>query len=269
MHNILLRKKAQTSNASKSVKYFYFHFKLQRNLLKGAFAHLAFYKKSQAGRDFTGSRIIRTKASLLVKFRKIRINYKLRYIKLGTIVSFRILPFSNRLLSLVLFANGAAAFYLTATTATLFQFWFCNNARITKKLKLIKHLCVFHMLCRIKKLTFISCIGLTPDSRTQYIRSSGVKARLLKIDKITRTALVQLPSKIKKIFSYYSSALYGQLALAEKKRLTNTKAGYWRLFGSKPIVRGVAMNAVDHPHGGRTKSVAHPRTPWGKPTKLK
>jgi large subunit ribosomal protein L2 len=59
------------------------------------------------------------------------------------------------------------------------------------------------------------------------------------------------------------------VALPEAKRFSNSKAGYWRLFGNKPTVRGVAMNAVDHPHGGRTKSIKHPLTPWGKTTKKK
>jgi hypothetical protein len=40
-------------------------------------------------------------------------------------------------------------------------------------------------------------------------------------------------------------------------------------FGQRPKVRGVAMNPVDHPHGGRTKSIRLPKTPWGKVTKLK
>jgi large subunit ribosomal protein L2 len=51
--------------------------------------------------------------------------------------------------------------------------------------------------------------------------------------------------------------------------LTNTRSGYWRNFGLKPHVRGVARNPVDHPHGGRAKSIKYPRTPWGKTTKYK
>jgi large subunit ribosomal protein L2 len=60
-----------------------------------------------------------------------------------------------------------------------------------------------------------------------------------------------------------------ELYLKENKNFSNGKAGYWRLFGVKPLVRGVAMNPVDHPHGGRTKSIRYPRTPWGKTTKFK
>jgi large subunit ribosomal protein L2 len=63
--------------------------------------------------------------------------------------------------------------------------------------------------------------------------------------------------------------MLGRLALEEKVNYLNGKAGYWRSFGNKPLVRGVAMNPVDHPHGGRTKAVKYPRTPWGKTTKFK
>ena len=103
----------------------------------------------------------------------------------------------------------------------------------------------------------------------QYIRSTGTKGKLIKIDKESHTVLVQLPSKIKKIFSYYSFASLSPISLAENKKYANTKSGYWRAFGVKPTVRGVAMNAVDHPHGGRTKTIKHPLTPWGKTTKFK
>jgi large subunit ribosomal protein L2 len=57
--------------------------------------------------------------------------------------------------------------------------------------------------------------------------------------------------------------------LKNKRLVTNTKSGYWRSFGLKPHVRGVARNPVDHPHGGRAKSIKYPRTPWGKTTKFK
>ena len=41
------------------------------------------------------------------------------------------------------------------------------------------------------------------------------------------------------------------------------------MLGKKPKVRGVAKNPTDHPHGGRTKAIKYPRTPWGKTTKFK
>jgi large subunit ribosomal protein L2 len=125
------------------------------------------------------------------------------------------------------------------------------------------------MIFQIKKLSFISCLELLPGLGAQYVRSSGTKARIIKLDSSSHSALIQLPSGVKKIFSYYSFVMLGRLSLAENLNFLNGKAGYWRSFGLKSLVRGVAMNPVDHPHGGRTKAVKYPRTPWGKTTKFK
>lgn len=82
-------------------------------------------------------------------------------------------------------------------------------------------------------------------------------------------AVVKLPSGVRKFFSMYSIMTDGRCALRLKRKFSNTKSGYWRSYGQKPHVRGVARNPVDHPHGGRTKSIKYPRTPWGKTTKFK
>jgi len=121
----------------------------------------------------------------------------------------------------------------------------------------------------LKKLIFISFIEIYPLKNAQYCLSSGTRSKVLSLDKKTRIVLIQLPSKVKKIISFYSCVFIGRIALEEKKKYKNTKSGYWRSFGKKSIVRGVAMNAVDHPHGGRTKSIRYPQTPWGKTTKYK
>ena len=56
----------------------------------------------------------------------------------------------------------------------------------------------------------------------------------------------------------------------DQQNIVIAKAGRNRWLGRRPSVRGVAMNPIDHPHGGgegRTKGGRHPVTPWGKPTK--
>jgi large subunit ribosomal protein L2 len=202
----------------------------------------------------------------LKKIKKININYNLRYIKLGFISSFNFIPFKNKLLSLVIFANGSFSYYLTTENHKLFSFLYFNFYKNLKKIKLKS---TFFMLFQIKKLSFISSLEIIPGKGSQYSRSSGTKSRIIKFDKNNHSVLIKLPSGIKKIFSYYSFAMFGQIYLKENKNFQNGKAGYWRTFGFKSLVRGVAMNPVDHPHGGRTKSVKYPRTPWGKTTKFK
>jgi large subunit ribosomal protein L2 len=79
-----------------------------------------------------------------------------------------------------------------------------------------------------------------------------------------------LSSGVKKVFSAFSLASEGSANLhILKNQWMNTKSGFWRQKGFKPKVRGVAKNPVDHPHGGRTKAIRYPRTPWGKTTKFK
>ena len=65
-------------------------------------------------------------------------------------------------------------------------------------------------------------------------------------------------------------ATVGAVSNSDNQNITLSKAGRKRWMGKRPQVRGVAMNPVDHPHGGgegRTSGGRHPVSPWGKPTK--
>jgi len=81
------------------------------------------------------------------------------------------------------------------------------------------------------------------------------------MDTRTSAALIKLPSGVRKVFSIYSIGSLGCPALKENSGTNLTSAGYGRSLGKKPQTRGVAKNPVDHPHGGRTKSIKYPRTP--------
>ena len=82
-------------------------------------------------------------------------------------------------------------------------------------------------------------------------------------------AKVSLPSKEIKYFHFLDVFSNGQSSLEDKKKLIFSKAGFKSKMRNKVKVRGVAKNPVDHPHGGNTKSIKFPRTPWGLATKLK
>jgi large subunit ribosomal protein L2 len=182
----------------------------------------------------------------------------MHYRYLGFIAGFQFVPFKNRLLSLVYFANGAVTYYLTSTLHELFLFIYKN---VSKTLRRVHIRSTHLMLFQIKRLSFVSCLETGVGRGAQYSRSPGTAARIIKFDAAAHTALLQLPSGIKKTFSYFSFAVLGKLTNAEHARYCNTKSGYWRNFGIKSTVRGVAMNPVDHPHGGRTKTIKYPRTP--------
>lgn len=125
------------------------------------------------------------------------------------------------------------------------------------------------LIMTIKRLSKISLVELYPGLGIQYIRSSGCFGKLIKFDFDKHVALIQLPSGVSKNFSIYSLGSVGNVSLTDKKHVRNGKAGFYKNFGKKSKVRGVAMNPVDHPHGGRTKAIRYPRTPWGKTTKFK
>lgn len=228
--------------------------------------NLSLYKKWKAGRNGSGKIVVRTKASLLKKIKINKINYNLRYLKLGFIANFLFVPFKNKLLSLIYFSNGSFTYYLTTDLHKLFSFSYYTSSKKFQKIK-IKN--TFFLLFQLKKLSFASCLELLPGKGSQYTRSSGTKSRIIKFDKTNHSVLIQLSSGVKKIFSYYSTVMSGKISMTDHINCLNGKAGYWRSFGFKSLVRGVAMNPVDHPHGGRTKSVKYPRTPWGKTTKFK
>ena len=127
----------------------------------------------------------------------------------------------------------------------------------------------YFLIFMLRKNIPVSFLELYPLKGVQYARSAGSKALILKMDTRTGYSLVKLPSGLKKVFSIFSLASPGLPSLLPPKSCHSTKAGDSIRAGRKPTVRGVAMNPVDHPHGGRTKAIKYPRTPWGKTTKYK
>jgi hypothetical protein len=127
-----------------------------------------------------------------------------------------------------------------------------------------------YLLLQQKKSLPVSLLELVPLAGVKYTRSMGTKSFIKKMDTRTGLSLVVLSSGLSKIFSIYSLATGGPAMLPIfKKAQKNTKFGFYSGLGKKPKVRGVAKNPIDHPHGGKKKSVKYPRTPWGKTTKFK
>lgn len=109
-------------------------------------------------------------------------------------------------------------------------------------------------------------LELRPGKGGQVVRSAGAAAQLL--SKEGQTALIKLPSGEVRKFDVECMATVGQVGNLDHENVTYGKAGRTRWRGIRPTVRGVAMNPVDHPHGGGEGRVKgnHPQTPWGTPT---
>jgi len=116
--------------------------------------------------------------------------------------------------------------------------------------------------------TEVHNVELRPGKGGQMARSAGARAQL--ISKEGEWAQLRLPSgEIRKV-KVECMATVGQIGNIEHENVSLGKAGRSRWLGKRPTVRGVAMNPVDHPHGGgegKTSGGRNPVTPWGQPTR--
>jgi large subunit ribosomal protein L2 len=115
--------------------------------------------------------------------------------------------------------------------------------------------------------TTVHAVEMRPGRGAQLGRSAGAAIQLMA--KEGDYALLKLPSSELRRVRLACRATVGQVGNLEHENLSHGKAGRVRWLGRRSHVRGIAMNPVDHPHGGgegRSKG-NHPQTPWGKPTK--
>lgn len=108
-------------------------------------------------------------------------------------------------------------------------------------------------------------VEIRPGSGGTFARSAGMFAQL--VSKSETHATLRMPSGEVRMVPLDVWATVGVLGNADFKNISWGKAGRTRYRGFRPSVRGMAMNPVDHPHGGgegRSKSGSHPRSPWGK-----
>lgn len=118
--------------------------------------------------------------------------------------------------------------------------------------------------------TIVHNVELKPGKGGQLARSAGTYVQLVGRDQ--GYAILRLSSGEQRLVRGECMGSIGAVSNPDHANITLAKAGRNRWLGKRPAVRGVAMNPVDHPHGGgegRTSGGRHPVTPWGKPTKGK
>jgi large subunit ribosomal protein L2 len=115
--------------------------------------------------------------------------------------------------------------------------------------------------------TVVHAVELKPGAGAQLARGAGAETQLMA--KEGKFALLKLPSGEQRMVLAECRATIGQVGNIEHENISIGKAGRSRHLGKRSHVRGIAMNPVDHPHGGgegRSKG-NHPQSPWGMPTK--
>jgi large subunit ribosomal protein L2 len=116
--------------------------------------------------------------------------------------------------------------------------------------------------------SLIHCVELKPGKGAQMVRSAGGSCQLVAREGAYVTLRLR-SGEMRKVLSECRATL-GEVSNSEHNLRSLGKAGASRWRGIRPTVRGVAMNPVDHPHGGgegRTSGGRHPVSPWGMPTK--
>lgn len=116
--------------------------------------------------------------------------------------------------------------------------------------------------------TLVHNLELMPNQGGKLVRSAGSVAQLM--GREGDYCQIKMPSGEMRKIHHQCRATIGQVSNPEHMNLSIGKAGRKRWMGVRPTVRGVAMNPIDHVHGGgegKTSGGGHPRTPWGMPTK--
>ena len=118
--------------------------------------------------------------------------------------------------------------------------------------------------------TIIHNVELKQGKGGQLARSAGTYVQLIGRDQ--SYSILRLASGEVRMVRSECMATIGAVSNSDQQNIKLGKAGRSRWLGRRPSVRGVAMNPIDHPHGGgegKTSGGRHPVTPWGKPTKGK
>lgn len=182
---------------------------------------------------------------------------------LGLIISLFYVKKTKKIFSLIKYSDGSFLISPLTSNAFLGFFFFYNTSSLLFK----KDFLIASNFTFLKINLIISNIGLI-NSKIKYSKASGCLSLVINIFQEKKKVLVQLASGEKKFFnSNLYFCLLGRCSVVNKKALIISKAGDNNLMGVRPTVRGNAMNPIDHPHGGRTKTSKPEVSPWGWVTK--
>lgn len=183
----------------------------------------------------------------------------------GIVTSISFFSKKSTFLGLVKFSNGSLIYVTLQAGLSVGSMVYSNYSKAIKFFKLQIGITAYILF--FTPLTLICNLAIFPKKKFTYAKSAGTFCQIIEIDDERNQVLLEYPTKIKKWVHGYSIATTGRNANLLKFYESYGKAGYYRLVGSRPVVRGVAMNPVDHPHGGRTKTSSPERTPWGRVAK--
>lgn len=217
--------------------------------------------KNITGKNNTGKIVFNHRGGGVKKlFRSI--DFKKKFINVyGLVAELDNDPFRNNSLSLISYDNGVLTYNILIKDLTVGDYVndFAKNLFVGST----------YFLKQLPIGVYISLLELTFNKKLQLVRAPGTKGQILA--KSNTLVTVQLPSGLIRKFLNNCKAVYGTVDVNLRKSLPILKAGINRRKNKRPIVRGVAMNPIDHPHGGGQGKTSGGRkmstSPWSKYTK--
>jgi len=218
--------------------------------------------KSKAGRTSTGRISVRHHGKQTKKNFFLIDSKRVFSKRLALIVNFVNDLNRSALVGLLKYANGAYSYILIARGIFIGQFTQSCQFDILWHIFYKTNYRVF--LIKVPHTTVFFETEVELYKGGKYAKSAGTYCNIVKVDKEKLLHMIRLPTGKRLIISSYCTVTLGKNANHRHNKEFLVKAGLNRQLGVRPTVRGVAMNPVDHPHGGRTKISSPEVTPWGK-----
>lgn len=224
-------------------------------------------KTSKGGCNVNFKKVIRGRGAG-VKKNLYCVDYKRNWTNsLSLVINLVKQPNKSAFISLIKYSNGTFSYILASSSLIPGDYTFTTVRPIIFSLKngdmgcavLLKYINFTHIFFNIE---------LNSGCGGKYARSGGAFCKVISLNSEKDLIKIQLPSGVIKYLSQYCLVNLGRASNIFNFKQFFVKAGYFRNLGFKSKVRGVAMNPVDHPHGGRTKTNSPEMTPWGKIAKF-
>lgn len=226
------------------------------------------HKSNTAGRNNSGHITVFTKSVRHKKLYRI-IDFKRDIYDVPAIVyTNEYDPNRSSFISLIIYKNNICAYILSIGGLKIGDIIYTYSSE--RRLETLYKKGDCNLLCNLPIGTIIHNLEYLPKNGFIYIRSAGTYGKIIRKVSNSNTILIQLPSKYFFYASQYSKATIGAVSNPHHNEQKLGKAGRSRWLGIKPNVRGVAMNPIDHPHGGgegKRSADSFKKSPWGKISK--
>ena len=215
------------------------------------------YFKRRSGCNFSGKKTVRFRGFINKKKKRLVDYFRSLWNCRAIILNFEYDPKRNTLLNLILYFNGLFSYIISFENSFVGM-----NVQSGFNILPIKGNCL--IVKNVYKYSKVCCIEIVSKKGFKMARSSGSFAKIIKKDE--NYCFLKLSSKKIKKISVFCAVTIGSVLNFNFYLKRYKKAGLFRMKGFRSSVRGVAMNPVDHPHGGgegKKSKLKNPKSPWG------